>query len=176
MKPSVIIVSGWRDWPTTDAGLVENELALLKRAGLIGLLVDGACTGVDQIAHDWALGAGVDTKRFPADWSIGKSAGPERNREMLDWAKSEAEERAVSVCLLAFPGATSRGTKDCIEAAKERKIEVITHPYPGVKISKHKMPTGECYFCKKEDELWPFYNVRHCCPTCWHELTPKEYL
>lgn len=175
-KPAVIVVSGWRDWPEIEAHLVTAELQTLRSAGLVGLVVDGGCSGVDTIAHGWAVGEGIETKRFSADWNAGKAAGPLRNVAMLDWARSEAEQRGCLVGLFAFPGPKSRGTHDCIKAAKERKIEVVVHSHPDTEVSSYELRLGVCDFCRAENvELWPFFNSRHICPFCYDLCAPEKY-
>jgi hypothetical protein len=61
------------------------------------------------MAFNWAKDRGVEVLEFSADWKThGKSAGPMRNRQMLN----DGQPTAV----VAFPG--GRGTADMIRAAK----------------------------------------------------------
>lgn len=50
----------------------------------------------------------------PADWSLGKKAGPLRNQRMIDMKPDK---------LLRFPG--GRGTADCERRARAAGIEVV---------------------------------------------------
>lgn len=55
---------------------------------------------------------------FPAEWEkYGKSAGPIRNRQMLD-------ENPDLVIAFHDDIESSKGTKDCIKEAEKRGIEV----------------------------------------------------
>lgn len=108
----VVIVTGARDW--TDMDAVWDALDELKP----GLVVQGLATGVDENAVRWAIARKVPVASFPADWErFGRKAGPIRNRQMLD-AYPDAT-------VLAFPGPKSRGTWDCVRAAKDRGMGVI---------------------------------------------------
>jgi hypothetical protein len=79
------------------------------------LLVHGAAPGVDtQVARIWEE-MGQPTEAHPADWSIGKKAGPLRNLEMV--------ALGADVCL-AFVAPDSRGTVHCAGAAEEAGIPV----------------------------------------------------
>jgi hypothetical protein len=51
----------------------------------VSVVIEGAASGADTIAHSWALSRGIDNIRFPADWAAhGKRAGYLRNVEMAD--------------------------------------------------------------------------------------------
>lgn len=66
-------------------------------------LVSGHCRGIDLVAERWARGNNIPIKVFPADWNqYGKSAGPIRNQQMVDYADA----------LIAIPHPTekSKGT------------------------------------------------------------------
>jgi len=45
-------------------------------------VVSGGAKGIDLLGETWADENNVPIKRFPADWSKGKMAGPMRNKEM----------------------------------------------------------------------------------------------
>lgn len=73
----------------------------------------GDATGLDYLALQWATDHRNVYRRFVAEWKLfGKSAGPIRNREMLEDADM----------LIAFDG--GRGTNDAIKAATDRNIPV----------------------------------------------------
>jgi len=81
----------------------------------------GDATGVDSVVRDWCIENGVRCKRFKANWKkFGKSAGPRRNRRMLDKFKP--------TMLLEFPGGS--GTANCV--AEARKREIIVYRQPGI--------------------------------------------
>src|SRR5271167_4607816 len=57
-------------------------------------IVNGAATGADKLSSDWARdrkkhnGTTIRCYEFPADWDVhGLSAGPIRNKQMLDARK-----------------------------------------------------------------------------------------
>ena len=83
----------------------------------IVILVHGGAPGVDsqaeQIWKSWRLPVEI----HPADWSIGKKAGPIRNQEMVD--------SGADLCL-GFPSADSTGTFDCLRRAEAAAIPVKT--------------------------------------------------
>jgi hypothetical protein len=101
----------------TDFGLVVTKLDLYCRELGKLVVVTGACpTGADALAEKWAFMRYHTVKRFHADWSLGKKAGPLRNAEMTAWV---AEQESYAV---AFWNGRSRGTFDCIARIRERKI------------------------------------------------------
>ena len=79
------------------------------------VIVHGAATGADSLASAWARNKHIREMPFPADWSGGKSAGIERNIEMLE----ESEPNLV----VAFPG--GRGTAHMVGLARKTKTPLI---------------------------------------------------
>lgn len=87
-----VLVTGSRDW--YDEGLVREELDRIWDRCLpfeMITVVHGGCpTGADKYAAKWvdstrAYEINVTEEIFPADWEKhGRSAGPIRNREMVD--------------------------------------------------------------------------------------------
>lgn len=81
------------------------------------ILVSGSCpTGADFLAEAWAASRGVTVERYPADWSIGKSAGPLRNEEMAATRPGRA---------MAFPG--GRGTDDMFRRCNSYAIDTLDY-------------------------------------------------
>lgn len=77
-------------------------------------IVHGACIGADTICARVARLFGADAEAHPAEWKkYGKSAGPVRNRQML--------ESGIGM-LVAFPG--GRGTLNAVETARSLGIPV----------------------------------------------------
>jgi hypothetical protein len=109
-----ILITGSRDW--IDADSIEHALELFR---LPLVVVHGDCpTGADAIAKRWADATdGARQESHPADWSLGKKAGPLRNQEMVDLGGYYA--------CLAFPLGESRGTRDCMRRAEKAGIPVI---------------------------------------------------
>ena len=108
-----ILVCGGRDYNKKE--VVYNVLDLMYDN--IQCIVHGGARGVDSLAQTWAEERGVKTLVFPADWEkYGKSAGPIRNKQMLD-------ENPDLMGVLAFPG--GNGTKNMINLAVNRNISVL---------------------------------------------------
>lgn len=82
----------------------------------ISEVICGGATGADECGRQWALSKSIPVKIFPADWQQhGKAAGPIRNRQMADYAER----------LVAFWDGESKGTKNMIDEARKRGLEVI---------------------------------------------------
>jgi predicted polyphosphate/ATP-dependent NAD kinase len=109
-----ILVCGGRDFK--DAAMVEWALnRILWRVQAIDdgmVVVHGDCRGADRLGQDWAEINGIQTEKHPANWRAhGRSAGPLRNRQML--------ETGIDL-VVAFPGGD--GTADMCTAADEKKV------------------------------------------------------
>ena len=82
-----------------------------------------------MIAGEEAKKLGFTVREFPADWSIGRSAGPIRNRKMLD-------EKPDFVLAFHPDIKKSKGTADTVREATRRGIKVLIisdqGPDPGV--------------------------------------------
>ena len=113
-----IVVTGSRRW--TDSDTIRAVLRDLDDGTPITLLIHGDCRGADRTAASVAHQLGIRTLAYPANWKeLGKAAGPFRNRAMLDdWSPE---------LVVGFHGdyKNSKGTKDCIQAALQRKIPVM---------------------------------------------------
>lgn len=107
-----IVVTGGRDF--ADGTLVHAALTKLHQEYGILELAEGGARGADRLARIWCWENSVVCRCWPADWSRGKRAGPERNRQMLDNFRPDM--------LVAFSG--GRGTADCMMAARERGVPV----------------------------------------------------
>jgi hypothetical protein len=122
-----ILVTGGRDWPDPDRlAAVLDHAAAGER---IRLLVGDCPTGADQHARDWAERRGIPAEMLPARWeqmaAEGKprrAAGPLRNLALLDRLDRAEGQRRV----LAFHHdlARSRGTRQCVAAARRRGYPV----------------------------------------------------
>lgn len=106
-----IVVAGGRDFNNTD--LVEYAFKQIG-IGPNDTVVHGACRGADLLCATIAKLYGAKTEAHPADWKrYGKSAGPVRNREML--------QSGVDM-LIAFPG--GRGTFNAVMTAKSLDVPI----------------------------------------------------
>lgn len=112
-----ILVTGSRDF--MDEAFVWEQLD--KYCPSWSVLIHGDCpTGADSFAKTWAeKHPEVYHIAMPAKWetSLGKSAGPHRNRAMIGLNPS---------LVLAFfkEGAVNRGTRSCVGLAYQQNIQV----------------------------------------------------
>lgn len=105
----VIAVSGTRTLTNeTVRSLVYATLD--KYAESITKVIEGGALGPDTFAKEWALDRNVPHKTYPADWSIGRRAGPIRNVQLV----AECDK------VIAFWDGISPGTKHCIGEAKRK--------------------------------------------------------
>ena len=104
-----VVVTGGRDF--NDRWRVWDTLGKLSPRRV----AQGGARGADTWSRRWAQFYRRDSVTYAADWSAGRSAGPIRNRAMLDAEKPYA--------VVSFPGGP--GTRDCLRAARERKLLVL---------------------------------------------------
>lgn len=101
-----VLVCGGRDF--TDYWLVQEVLNGQHKAEPITCLIEGGALGADRFAHRWATDRGIEVERFAADWRMGASAGPIRNKAMLIMGRP--------ALVIAFPG--GRGTANMVKQAR----------------------------------------------------------
>lgn len=115
-----VMVTGSRNVPEGERDGIRSMLGSRIHPPYDALIV-GDCIGVDEIARQWAHEQHIETHRFIADWErLGKAAGPERNRRMIDHGKPDL--------VLAFPGARSVGTWDAVRYAARRGVKIYLYP------------------------------------------------
>lgn len=123
-RPLRVVVTGGREYDNFERvawaldGLHKTHgIARLAHGGA-GKRRKGVTVGADRLAGEWADECGVDVEAYPVseeEWDArGNSAGPIRNRAMLDREKPDL--------VVAFPG--DKGTRDCTAAARERGLRV----------------------------------------------------
>ncbi len=95
------IIAGSRSF--INFNIMNRHLESLKPN--ISEVVSGGARGADDLGELWGLRNKIPCKVFYADWSLGNSAGIQRNRLMGDYADS----------LIAFWDGTSPGTKHMID-------------------------------------------------------------
>ncbi|MFN7229274.1 MAG: SLOG family protein [Synechococcaceae cyanobacterium] len=134
--PSLVIVAGGgRDlaWPLQQ---VAAALIARTRTTPVLQLLHGAARGADQLIAQAALQLGWPVAAIAADWHRhGRSAGPIRNRLLLDQALALAHAhhtaahqgpaQPAAVLVLAFPGGV--GTASLVALARRRSA---TAPVP----------------------------------------------
>lgn len=111
-----VLVCGGRNFSGSDR--LKRELDSLHKGprGPIRCVIHGGARGADIMAGEWARQRGIDCIAYEANWELeGRSAGPLRNKRMLD--------EGFPDLVVAFPG--GRGTANMIRQATERGSEVI---------------------------------------------------
>lgn len=109
-----VLVCGGRDY--RDTKQFCSVMDALHQESPISLIVHGDANGADTMAGCWAVKNGLQVSVYPANWNrYGRSAGPIRNRQMLD------EEHPDLV--VAFPG--GKGTAHMVRIAKADGFKVI---------------------------------------------------
>lgn len=108
-----VLVCGDRNW--RDRERIARALTKLPAGTEI---IHGACRGADILAGEEARKLGLVVREFPANWNMGPSAGPIRNRKMLD----ESPDFVIAF----HPNIkTSKGTADTVREATRRGIKVL---------------------------------------------------
>jgi len=133
-----VLVCGDRTWGSpTDEGfhdhfrVVVGTLDALHAQAPIEMIIEGCCRGVDRIAGQhqpgdvpgtddpgWAWLNRVPGYHFPADWTLGRRAGPLRNSRML------MEGRPSEVIAFHDDLRSSRGTRDMVKKARAAGVPV----------------------------------------------------
>jgi hypothetical protein len=119
-RPMRILVTGSRNWgdrsPVERQRLETALSALWEAHGPRAVLVSGACpTGADSLAERLWQAWGGSVERHPADWRMGRTAGPKRNRRMVN--------SGADICL-AFVKDSSPGATGCVKLAEQAGIKV----------------------------------------------------
>lgn len=136
-----VLVCGSRDF--TNVNVITTVLQGIYEMQSIGWLlthashltiIDGAASGADNLAHQWAVTPGphpanqatdndtmmVFSERYPPNWDLyGKRAGYVRNQQMLNDGKPE-----LVVAFFNKPRAESKGTAMMCDIARNAGIEV----------------------------------------------------
>lgn len=107
-----LLITGSRTW--SDVAVIEREFAVVaEHEGSDVVLVSGGAKGADTLCEQVAERYGWVVERHLPDWSVGKRAGFDRNRLMVDLG--------ADYCL-AFILDDSAGASQCSRIAKEAKI------------------------------------------------------
>jgi len=123
----LMIIAGGRDFD--DDEMMREALYRFPDI-LTSEIVNGMCpTGADKLAREYARQRGRKVHEFPADWDkFRKSAGPLRNGKMAQFVCDRMNDRVRGV-LIAFWDGTSPGTKDMINQALHKGLEVHVYRY-----------------------------------------------
>ncbi len=107
-----VIIAGSRD--VTD--YTTLLMAIAKSGFNITGVISGTANGADKLGEQYARNNDIPIDQYPADWSLGKSAGYIRNEEMADCSGAEG--------LIALWKDKSRGTGHMIDIAMDRDLKV----------------------------------------------------
>lgn len=135
---TIAVITGGRDRTPTLFELEQLAEVFVRRD--VTVMRHGDCRGTDKAVAAWVKARKLaEVEAWPADWDkLGPSAGPRRNRRMLDGEAllpkvmqlpaleavtvNTAETRPPASVLIHFRGGT--GTADCTAAALERGVPV----------------------------------------------------
>jgi len=139
-----VLVSGYRDW--TDEETIWFELDLIREKYRHNMMViQGGCTGADQMAVEWCKHNEIPYLTWPARWNTGahgKGEGPKRNRAMVDWLYGILFSLYGSTMFnhkcLAFLDDKSRGTRDAISYMKDVDLNLKVIAPKGKVIAEYK--------------------------------------
>ena len=109
-----VVIAGSRHFQdyTLFCSVVDKYLSRIRYEYRI-IILSGHCSGTDLMAERYADENGLALEIYPADWTLGRKAGPLRNKEMVD----------VADFAIAFPGG-GPGTRSLIALAKQKGIPV----------------------------------------------------
>jgi len=88
-----------------DYKLLKEKVDKIHLETPISEIVSGKAKGADSLGEIWAKENNIPIKEFPADWLLGKKAGPLRNEEMAQYC-----DKAIG-----FSVNNSRGTANMCE-------------------------------------------------------------
>ena len=115
-----VIVAGCRDFADYELLKEKCDFYLQNKKPEIIVIVSGHASGADTLGERYAQERGYETEIYPADWKTnGRAAGPIRNAQMA----------TVADALIAFWDGKSRGTKNMIDTATKRGLQVAVVRY-----------------------------------------------
>jgi hypothetical protein len=116
-----LIIAGSRNFE--DYQLLESSLDEFIELHSLGdpdpgvIIISGLAKGADLLGVQYAKQRGYQVEEFPANWKLGRSAGPKRNLEMA---------KSANACIVFWDG-VSKGTANMISMANryQLKLQVI---------------------------------------------------
>lgn len=110
----VVAVTGGRDFNHID--FIYKTMNEVNIKYDVYEYVFGDAHGVDAHVQKWVIENKLNHKKYYADWGFhGKSAGPIRNKQILDECRPNL--------LIAFPG--GRGTANMVIQARRRGVPIM---------------------------------------------------
>lgn len=119
-----VIIAGSRT--ITDYDKVVE--AIIDSGFHITEVICGKARGVDTLGKRWAKKHNIPVQEFPAEWArYGRRAGPERNRDMAEYASDfENPNRPDNGGLILVWDGKSRGSANMLYNAKRYGLEIYT--------------------------------------------------
>lgn len=113
-----VVIAGSRNFSdyALFSSVVDKCLSRIRNEYDI-IILSGHCSGADMMAERYAKENGYGLEVFPADWSLGRKAGPLRNKQMVD----------IADYAIAFPSG-GRGTQSLINFAHQKGIPTKVYP------------------------------------------------
>jgi hypothetical protein len=124
-----VIIAGCRGF--NDYGLLKERCNYYLKNYNNVEIVSGCANGADKLGEKYAYDKTLPVKRFPADWSLGKRAGPLRNDTMARYADA----------LIAFWDGKSAGTANMIDQAYREGLKVKVVMYNS-EVKSHGNPNN----------------------------------
>lgn len=116
-----VLICGDREW--SDKTLIKNALQAIMLQHDSITVIHGAARGADSLAGQCAKELGLTVEEYPADWkTYGKSAGPIRNRQMINQQPDEVWAYHDNL-------RESKGTKDMVRVARQLGFTVKLHSH-----------------------------------------------
>ena len=115
-----VVIAGSRYFNDYDlfSSVVSKYLSRIQNEHDL-IILSGHCYGTDLMAERYAKENGFALEIYPADWSLGRKAGPLRNKQMVD----------IADFAIAFYAGGS-GTRSLITFAKEKGIPLRVYSLP----------------------------------------------
>jgi len=107
-----VLVCGGRHYP--DRAAVFRRLDALAAEHTVLWIIEGGASGADRWAREWRHDRLHPGTTYKAAWALGRGAGPQRNRRMLDHGRPDL--------VLAFPGGD--GTANMIAQADAAGVPI----------------------------------------------------
>ena len=115
-----VIIAGCRDFGNYELLKEKCDYLLQNQKKEDIVIVSGHASGADALGERYAQERGYKLETYPADWQAhGRAAGPIRNAQMAN----------VANALIAFWDGKSRGTRNMIETATKRGLQVAIVRY-----------------------------------------------
>lgn len=111
-----LLVAGSRGFNDYELLKTKLDICLMNHMDKEIHIVEGEARGADLLARQYAEEKGYIVHPFPADWSIGKSAGYRRNEKMHLFIK----DKEYKGCVCFWDG-ESRGTRHNFDLASQYK-------------------------------------------------------